>query len=310
MPSPQLSAFALAAVEIPSAIAVFTAAALLRGMATESPMRRGAADNPKPQGAAAPSTPAAGTNGDRLVIVMVGLPARGKTYIARKIARYLEFFKGAPSAVFNAGDYRRKTMGTDVASSSGPSHDFFDQANTSNMQKRHLFAQAALDDLKTWMGQSSAYDVGSSNAVGRVGVFDATNTTRKRRRWILRELLKEKIVESKSHILFVENICDNPGLIDENIRSTKLRNPDYQGWDGDRAVADFKSRIAHYEELYQPIASEEGADPRASPRGEIAASASAEVDYASGGGADGEHVRKRARAHVRKRMRRNPNLNS
>jgi len=39
--------------------------------------------NPTPQELPPPSTALAGTQGDRLVLVMVGLPARGKTYIAR-----------------------------------------------------------------------------------------------------------------------------------------------------------------------------------------------------------------------------------
>lgn len=45
--------------------------------------------NPTPQVQAAPMATLAGTNGDRLVLVMVGLPARGKTYIARRISQYL-----------------------------------------------------------------------------------------------------------------------------------------------------------------------------------------------------------------------------
>ncbi len=76
----------------------------------------------------------AGTNGDKYIIVMVGLPARGKTYIARKLARYLlrytvsslpphanmsymnkyrylEFFHDAPTKVFNVGNYRRDKFG-------------------------------------------------------------------------------------------------------------------------------------------------------------------------------------------------------
>lgn len=38
---------------------------------------------------------------------MVGLPARGKTYISRKLARYLNWI-GIKTKVFNVGEYRRE----------------------------------------------------------------------------------------------------------------------------------------------------------------------------------------------------------
>ena len=41
------------------------------------------------------------------VICMVGLPARGKTYIAKKLARYLNWI-GINTRVFNVGEYRRQ----------------------------------------------------------------------------------------------------------------------------------------------------------------------------------------------------------
>lgn len=53
-----------------------------------------------------------------LVVVMVGLPARGKTYISRKLTRYLKWI-GIRTRVFNVGEYRRK------ATNSYSSHDFF-----------------------------------------------------------------------------------------------------------------------------------------------------------------------------------------
>uniref|UniRef100_A0A674BAR7 6-phosphofructo-2-kinase/fructose-2,6-biphosphatase 1 n=1 Tax=Salmo trutta TaxID=8032 RepID=A0A674BAR7_SALTR len=43
------------------------------------------------------------------LIVMVGLPARGKTYISKKLSRYLNWI-GVPTKVFNLGQYRREAV--------------------------------------------------------------------------------------------------------------------------------------------------------------------------------------------------------
>lgn len=93
------------------------------------------------------------------------------------------------------------------------------------------------------------------NDKGRVGIFDATNTTKKRREWIIQELTG--IMESKSHIIFVESICNNEDIINENIRAVKLNMPDYKGENPEKAVEDFKKRIENYESIYQPISDEE-----------------------------------------------------
>jgi hypothetical protein len=54
----------------------------------------------------------------RLLLVMVGLPARGKSFIARKLCRYLNWL-GCSCKVFNLGSYRRQCIGD------FQSHDFF-----------------------------------------------------------------------------------------------------------------------------------------------------------------------------------------
>jgi 6-phosphofructo-2-kinase len=48
--------------------------------------------------------------GSKLVIVMVGLPARGKSYITKKIARYLNWLQH-DTKIFNVGDRRRVVAG-------------------------------------------------------------------------------------------------------------------------------------------------------------------------------------------------------
>lgn len=162
-----------------------------------------ATENPQPQIAQAPNPTQSGTNGDKLVIVMVGLPARGKTYIARKIAHYFRFFHGAPAEVYNVGNYRREISGA------AQSAEFFDDSNDSAMAARQQAAEAAMTALKDF--------IRSGNEVGRVGIFDATNTTRVRRNWILEQL--DGTVHSKSHVVFVEIICTDDNVIDNNIRA-------------------------------------------------------------------------------------------
>ncbi|KAK5087773.1 6-phosphofructo-2-kinase [Lithohypha guttulata] len=48
--------------------------------------------------------------GSKLIILMVGLPARGKSYIVKKIARYLNWLQH-PTRIFNVGDRRRVVGG-------------------------------------------------------------------------------------------------------------------------------------------------------------------------------------------------------
>ena len=172
-----------------------------------------AEENPQPQISQAPNPTQSGTNGDKLVIVMVGLPARGKTYIARKIAHYFRFFHGAPAEVYNVGNFRRQLSGADQSA------EFFNSSNSDAMVARQAAAQQAMDALKAF--------IGGGNEVGRVGIYDATNTTKARRDWIMEEL--KDVVHSKSHVVFVEIICEDESVIDNNIRTVKATMPDYKG---------------------------------------------------------------------------------
>ncbi len=166
----------------------------------------------------------------RLVIVMVGLPARGKTYIARKVARFLSWL-GYRTRVFNIGDYRRARLG------SKHRHEFFDPRNAEGNRARSEMAEAALGDLLTWMETG-----------GEVAIYDATNSTHKRR-----VSVRNRCLDRGLQVVFIESLCEDPAIIEANIRETKLTSPDYAGMDPDEAVADFRARIAHYESVYQPL---------------------------------------------------------
>ncbi|KAL2370702.1 6-phosphofructo-2-kinase [Blastomyces gilchristii SLH14081] len=67
--------------------------------------------------------------GSKLVIVMVGLPARGKSYITKKLARYLNWMQH-DTKIFNVGERRRVAAGGSVPSA-GRSSIFEDEIRDS-----------------------------------------------------------------------------------------------------------------------------------------------------------------------------------
>lgn len=166
----------------------------------------------------------------KLAILLVGLPARGKTYISRKVARYLAWL-GYDTQVFNVGNYRRERVGAKL------SHEFFDPDNAETEHQRMEIAMEALEDLIAWL-----------TAGGEVAIYDATNSTQHRRARV-----RQRCEEAGVQVLFIESVCNDESIIDANVRETKLTSPDYEGMDPDRAVADFKQRIHHYERAYEPV---------------------------------------------------------
>ncbi len=180
----------------------------------------------------------------KLAIVMVGLPARGKSYTARRIERYLSWL-GYKTRVFNVGQYRRARVGAQVP------HGFFDPHNPEGAEARRLVAIEALDDMLDWLGGN-----------GHVGIYDATNSNVERR-----VLVRTRCEQAGLQVLFVEMQCDDPAIVENNIRATKLSSPDYENVDEKSAVDDFRRRIEHYIQAYQPVCESEGAYLRVSGAG-------------------------------------------
>ena len=83
--------------------------------------------------------------------------------------------------------------------------------------RQRLFAtqicQKGLDDVFNYL----------ENEEGEVAVFDATNTTKKRRR----KLYEKVVVEKGFKLFFVESICFDKTIIESNIREVKVMSPDY-----------------------------------------------------------------------------------
>jgi len=182
--------------------------------------------------------------GRKHLIALVGLPARGKTFTARKLAGYLGWL-GYPTRVFNVGERRRAVLGP------GQHHEFFDPANRDASEQRRRLAEDALDDAMAFL-----------RGEGRVALYDATNSTRERR-----DAVRARCAAEDRDLLFVEIVNHDPAVIEANLRETKLSSPDYAGVDTEEALRDFRARIAHYESVYETLSEDEGSWLRIVDRG-------------------------------------------
>uniref|UniRef100_A0A8C6L5W8 6-phosphofructo-2-kinase/fructose-2,6-biphosphatase 4 n=1 Tax=Nothobranchius furzeri TaxID=105023 RepID=A0A8C6L5W8_NOTFU len=165
------------------------------------------------------------------LIVTVGLPARGKTYISKKLTRYLNWI-GVPTREFNVGQYRREFMKI------YKSFEFFRPDNEEGLKIRRQCASAALNDVRQYLTEEG----------GQVAVFDATNTTRERRGTII-----QFAEQNGFKVFFVESVCEDPEVIQENIVQVKLGSPDYTNCNTEEAVEDFMKRIKCYENSYETL---------------------------------------------------------
>ncbi|CAD27507.2 putative 6-phosphofructo-2-kinase PB17E12.14c [Schizosaccharomyces pombe] len=173
---------------------------------------------------------------EKLAIIMVGLPARGKSYIVNKLVRYYNWLQYNCKA-FNVGNFRRKH-----ASHSHDDASFFDPSNEEASKLRESFAMDTLDALLQWFEEED----------GVVGIFDATNSTSKRRKAIVDHLSKVPYVTT----LFIESICNDEQLIAANMRM-KLVGPDYKDLNPEQSLRDFQERVRMYERKYEPLGKSE-----------------------------------------------------
>uniref|UniRef100_A0A665XEC5 6-phosphofructo-2-kinase/fructose-2,6-bisphosphatase 2 n=1 Tax=Echeneis naucrates TaxID=173247 RepID=A0A665XEC5_ECHNA len=172
------------------------------------------------------------------MIVMIGLPARGKTYMSKKLTRYLNWI-GVPTKVFNLGVYRREAV------RAYKSYDFFRHDNEEAMKIRNLNPDRSYQHLTAG---NSLYRHFLPFLSSFYQVFDATNTTRERR-----DLIQAFVKENAFKVFFVESVCDDPEVIAANILEVKVSSPDYPERHRERVMDDFLKRIECYKVTYQPL---------------------------------------------------------
>ncbi|NWH71148.1 F262 bisphosphatase, partial [Piaya cayana] len=172
------------------------------------------------------------------LIVMIGLPARGKTYVSKKLTRYLNWI-GVPTKVFNLGVYRREAV------KSYKSYDFFRHDNKEAMEIRRRCALVALEDVKAYLleecGQIAVRLFWAQQGLKLVLIQGRGVSSLKRASF------------SRPQVFFVESVCDDPEVIAANILEVKVSSPDYPERDRENVMDDFLKRIECYKVTYQPL---------------------------------------------------------
>ncbi|OAD08155.1 hypothetical protein MUCCIDRAFT_136346, partial [Mucor lusitanicus CBS 277.49] len=163
--------------------------------------------------------------------LVVGLPARGKSYLVKKLRRYLNWLQ-YETKVFNVGNMRRVCEAPQDQNAS-----FFDPNNNDMKRIRDEIALSVLEQLIDWLKEG-----------GRVAIHDATNSTLARRKLLIDRLEREPEIR----VLLIESVCTDQMMLERNFR-LKLSGPDYKNKDPVEALADFRSRVANYEKAYQPV---------------------------------------------------------
>ncbi|KAI5924281.1 6-phosphofructo-2-kinase-domain-containing protein [Camillea tinctor] len=160
----------------------------------------------------------------RIAIVMVGLPARGKTHISVSMARYLQWL-GVKTRIFHLGDYRRATVGQggDV-----PEDYFYPNASPASVVLRQKILKKCREDIYAWLNHEN----------GQVAIYDAVNPTASGRRSLAKEFAKHDV-----QTLFLESYVDDEKLLRENARNVKISSPDFAEMDPDEAAKLYLRRI-------------------------------------------------------------------
>jgi len=169
------------------------------------------------------------SKGGKLVVVLVGLPGSGKTYIARKVSRYLRWISYR-TRVFSLAKYRLEKVGTKQAS-------FFDPDNQINYQMRVKLMMLAVSEAMQYL-----------NRDGEIAIIDGTNYCRSRR-----DLIRERVSREEGfEILWIESIISSDDERVKNAARNNHNSPDYMDEN------DFNLRMHFYKQQYETLGDDEG----------------------------------------------------
>lgn len=167
----------------------------------------------------------------QVCLVLVGLPARGKSTLALRLRDGLEA-EGIRVRIFNNGVLRRIHYGE---ASSEPW--FYDPHNAEGNRARDELSRMNMQAARKYLEEG-----------GHVAILDATNASRARR-----DMLEKEIAGTP--VLYIECLNEDKDLLAASIQR-KVRLPEFARLSRDEAVRHFEKRIEYYASIYDPLGQE------------------------------------------------------
>lgn len=165
---------------------------------------------------------------NQLYVVMVGLPARGKSTIANRLKENL-VNDSIKTRIFNNGDLRRKMIPENTSYA-----EFYDPKNREGTNMREKIAHINMERAFNYVKKG-----------GHVAILDATNTNLKRRGKINARL-------NDHPILFIECINNDEEILEASIYR-KIDKPEFGNLEREEAYQSFRKRISYYLPGYKPL---------------------------------------------------------
>ncbi|MCC8195062.1 MAG: 6-phosphofructo-2-kinase/fructose-2,6-bisphosphatase [Deltaproteobacteria bacterium] len=167
----------------------------------------------------------------KVCLVLVGLPARGKSTLALRLRDGLEA-EGVKTRIFNNGVLRRVHYGE---ASSEPW--FYDPHNEEGNKARDELSRMNMQAARQYLDEG-----------GNVAILDATNASRARR-----NMLEERLTGIP--VLYIECVNEDKDLVAASIQR-KVRLPEFANMSRAEATERFEQRIGYYASIYVPLGRE------------------------------------------------------
>ncbi|RNF27255.1 6-phosphofructo-2-kinase/fructose-2,6-biphosphatase-1-like protein [Trypanosoma conorhini] len=161
-----------------------------------------------------------------LIVIMVGLPLRGKTFIAKQIQRYFQW-NGLPSLIFTRSSYEGKLAEESVSACTALS--------AAEVESR--VAAALANDMTQFIVETDG-----------VAVLDDTNCSPSTRRALM-GAIKETGRIRPNRVVFVEVVNNNPEITESNVNHLKEMNPETP----DTFVEDYYAKIEQLKTVYKSL---------------------------------------------------------